>query len=577
MKIGMLQFNPIVGDCEGNARKIRDGYKKLCAQGAELVVGPELAIIGYPPKDLLYRPDVVQRQLRALQDLQDFIDEVPLIIGIAEENDVAGKPYLNTAKFIQDRSISKSYIKQLLPNYDVFDEQRYFEPGPHKPCIILHGGKRIGLLICEDAWGGTENPNGNKLYDIDPVDDLAAVSPDVVVIINASPYYWGKGNARFSLISDIVNCVNCPVVYVNQVGGNDELIFDGRSFALNGNGVYLGGVGPNVEGTAIIDTEGDGTDVEGDYPFDDGGAVGDNTEGSLADLYEALVLGTRDYLAKVGRTKVVIGESGGIDSALTTCIAVEAVGAKNVTAITMPGPFSSGGSVSHSEELCRNLGVRLETIPIGKLYDTVGDAVGPVIGWNLPAEFGKDVTEENVQARLRGLILMLYSNRTGALVLSTGNKSELAVGYCTLYGDMVGGLAVISDVPKTVVFQLARYVNRRAGKEIIPQIIIDKPPSAELRPDQKDQDSLPDYGTLDKIIHRYVEEGQSEEGIIDDSNLPEGDVRRVIKMIDGNEYKRQQAARGLKVTTKAFGSGRRLPIATKPAVFPEEAVELKPF
>jgi NAD+ synthetase len=516
------------------------------------VVGSELAIFGYPPLDLLDSKSKVDEQLYVFDKLRRQIGDVGLIIGVAERNFSTGKPLFNNALFIQNREVVGRRSKELLPTYDVFDERRYFQPGPRKPSVVSYLGKRIAILNCEDAWSDTENSTGSLLYDTDPVEDAFLSKPDILVVINASPYYWGKGSLRFKLFSKVAKRVGCSVIYVNQVGGNDNLIFDGRSFGVWETGRCRFAAPAFEECEAILNACIPGSLQ---YDFD---------EGDLRHLYKALVLGVRDYARKTGFKKVVIGESGGIDSALTTCIAVDAVGKENVTAIGMPSPFSSGGSVKDAQQLCFNLGVRFEIIPIGGIYEAFGAAVNPVIGWRKPEDFGKDVTEENVQARMRGMILMAYSNRTGALVLSTGNKSELAVGYCTLYGDMVGGLAVISDVPKTLVYSLAHYVNR--DSEIIPRAIIGKAPSAELRPDQKDQDSLPSYDVLDKILHLYVEVGMGEREIIAAGGIPEVDVKSVLQKVVRNEYKRMQAAPGLKVTTKAFGSGRRIPIAAKPLV-----------
>lgn len=552
MKIGILQQNYVVGDCAGNARRILEGYQALCTQGAELVVGSELSIFGYPPKDLLDHKSNVNEQLAQFDFIRRQVGEVGLIVGLAEWNPGEGKSLFNQAVLLHKGMVVGRKSKELLPDYDVFDERRYFQPGPRQPKTVLYRGKRIGLIVCEDAWGKeTENLKGNKLYPSSPVSDMVPANADILVIINASPYYWGKGTVRHELVSNIARKVGCPVVYVNQVGGNDELVFDGRSFVVNANGICVGSSMAFTEDVSVFDTE---SCIGHAYPFD---------RGIYGDLYRALVLGTRDYLLKTGYTKVVIGESGGIDSTLVTCIAVDAVGAENVTAIGMPSEFSSEGSVDDSRVLCQNLGVRFEVIPIGSLYDTFGLAIEPVIGWKKPEDFGNDVTEENVQARLRGAILMAYSNRNEAMVLSTGNKSELAVGYCTLYGDMVGGLAVISDVPKTHVYGLAEYINALRGKEIIPLSIINKAPSAELRPEQKDQDSLPDYDTLDSILRLHLEEGCDAREITK-KGLPQADVESVLSKVSRNEYKRRQAALGLKVTTKAFGSGRRYPIATKP-------------
>jgi len=552
MKIGILQQNYIVGDCVGNTRLILEGYKKLCSEGAELVVGSELAILGYPPKDLLESDSKLDEEQNQLWNIIAEVGNVGLIVGVTAPNIHDGKPLFNQAVLIRDWEEVAARHKELLPTYDVFDESRYFKSGSNRPCIVKYNGKRIGILICEDIWNGTEDPTGRKLYSSDPVQEMVERAPDIVIVINASPYYWGKGKVRYELVSEIAQRLECPVVYVNQVGGNDDLIFDGRSFAVNAEGRCIGAAKPFEEAEMIFDTE------AGMIP---GLALLMDDHQVIDELYNALVLGVRDYLRKTGFTKVVIGESGGIDSALTTCIAVDAVGANNVTAIGMPSDFSSEGSVRDSKKLCDNLGVKFEIIPIGDLYDTFGDAVGPVIGWRDPKDFDKDVTEENVQARLRGAILMAYSNRNKSLVLSTGNKSELAVGYCTLYGDMVGGLSVISDVPKTLVYDLADYRNRNG--EVIPRQIIEKAPSAELRPEQKDQDSLPPYEVLDAILHFYVEEGLGQEVVIQQGFGAET-VAWVISKVDANEYKRRQSAPGLKVTAKAFGSGRRIPIAIKP-------------
>jgi NAD+ synthetase len=551
MKIGILQQNYIVGDCAGNAAKIRAGYRRLCEQGAELVVTSELALLGYPPKDLLNYKAKVDKQLRVFRELASEIDDVPLILGLAQWNEGPGKPLYNNAVFVQHKIIFGTRSKELLPTYDVFDESRYFQPGPRRACIVPYLGKRIGLLVCEDIWGGTENPVKKPLYASDPVDDMAKANPDLLIVINASPYCWGKGDMRFHLVARAAGRVKCPVVYVGQTGANDELIFDGRSFAVNQYGSCFAALPPFLEAECVFGTE---NQAPVRYPFDV------EREG---DLYGALVLGVRDYLAKTGYEKVVIAESGGIDSALTTCIAVDAIGARNVTAIGMPSAFSSAGSVDDAAELCRNLGVEYRVVPIGPVYDAFGGTVKDLIGWHPAEAFGKDVTEENVQARIRGQIVMAYSNRNNALVLSTGNKSELAVGFCTLYGDMAGGLAVIADLPKTLVYRLARYRNTKRGRAI-PPAIIEKPPSAELRPGQKDLDSLPPYEILDPILHHYVDEELDPADIVKQGFDPET-VQWVVTKIDRNEYKRRQAATCLKVTSKAFGFGRRLPIATRPA------------
>ena len=552
MRIGILQQNYFVGDCVGNAAKILEGYRKLCSQGVELVVTSELAILGYPPKDLLNRKAKVNEQLRVFNELREQIGDVGLILGLAEWNEGDGKPLFNNGVFVQNRKVIGRKSKELLPTYDVFDESRYFEPGPRRACVVPYRGKRIGLIVCEDSWQKKSgNSRGHNLYITDPVNDVVLANPDFLVIINASPYFWCKGDVRFDLVSDIAKRLGHPVIYVNQVGGNDELIFDGRSLAVNHDGLCTNAFRSFVEDEIVFDTE--------DKP----GAVYSPDTNRDGDLHEALVIGVRDYLKKTGYTKVVIGESGGIDSALTTCIAVDAIGAENVTAIGMPSPFSSPGSIADSMDLCRRLGIKFHVVPIKDVYKTFGDTVQPFIGWHGAEAFGNDVTEENVQARIRGMILMAYSNRKGTLVLSTGNKSELAVGYCTLYGDMVGGLGVISDLPKTLVYRLANYVNKRSYlRPVIPATIMGKAPSAELRPGQKDQDSLPPYHVLDAILHWYVEEDLDTEEIVG-KGFERPTVEWVANKVDRNEYKRRQGAIGLKVTTKAFGSGRRIPIAMK--------------
>lgn len=551
MKIGILQHDYVVGDCVGNGRKIIEGYERLRGRGADLVVGTELAILGYPPRDLLNHRAKLREQGRVLfEEIAPRVGDVPLVLGFVDNNPSSGKSLLNKAVFIRNKHIREEKIKELLPEYDVFDERRYFEPGPHKPCIVPYMGKRIALLICEDIWGGT-TASGHDLYETNPVENIVGENPDVLVIINASPYQWGKGDMRIKLVREVAKKVLCPVVYVNPVGGNDELIFDGRSFGVKADGTCFGAARSFVEEELLFDTE---SEVPAEYPFDDN---------DLGELYNALVLGVRDYCAKTGYEKAVIAESGGIDSALVTCIARDALGAENVIAIGMPSDFSSAGSVDHARALCQNLDIEFRVVPIKNLYREFGNAVSNLMGWESNGyAFGKDVTEENVQARLRGAIIMAYSNRYNAMVLSTGNKSELAVGYCTLYGDMVGGLAVIGDILKTFVYGLARHINASRG-EVIPWEIINKAPSAELRPGQKDQDSLPPYDVLDAILLSYVDKESDPMDMVT-LRIDPAIVKRVIAMVDNAEYKRRQAAPCLRVTGKAFGPGRRLPIAIKP-------------
>lgn len=554
----MLQLNFLVGDFVGNTNKIIAGYKKAVAMGAELVVSTELALFGYPPKDMLLYKSFLDAQNRELEVLKKEIGNIGLIVGIAEINTGDGKPLFNSAVLIKNGKIEIVQRKSLLPTYDVFDESRYFEPGKNLTEIfdIPSSGffnDCVTILVCEDIWGGNENNQSRKLYQWDPVMELNGLDVNTLIVINGSPYYWGKGDVRFNLVSGISKKLHCNVVYVNQVGGNDDLVFDGRSFAVNENGECIAVAQPFVEEILIVDTDSSKT-VE--YPSD-----GQNLKDSesIKNLYQALVLGTHDYVRKNGFEKVVIGLSGGIDSALTACIAVDALGKENVLGVTMPSPFSSQGSVDDSLALAENLGIQIITIPIHDIFRGYGQTLQPIFeGKQL------DVTEENIQARIRGNILMALSNKFGYLVLSTGNKSELSVGYCTLYGDMAGGYAVISDQWKTQVYELAKFINREDAQYTIPRNTLEKPPSAELRPDQKDVDSLPPYEILDPILRQYIEEQKG----IDEIAIPEMPggkeiVRKVIDMVNRAEHKRVQMPLGIKTSPKAFGSGRRWPIAAK--------------
>lgn len=548
MRVGMLQQNYVVGDIKGNTRKIIDGYKEAVRRGAELVVGSELAIFGYPPKDLLENTELIYRQFHALDEIMSVVHDVGLILGIAELNDSEGKLLFNRVVLISNGAVTEQRSKALLPTYDVFDEARYFAPGTDRASVFQYGGLRIGMLVCEDIWSGTENPFGDRLYAVDPIKEMTEAVPNLLVVVNGSPYYWGKGNARLELVSEIAQKLQCSVVYVNQVGGNDDLVFDGRSFATDKDGRCIASARSFEEDLVVFDTK---SESEAAYPFD---------KDDVGELRRALVLAIRDYFAKTGHKKAILGLSGGIDSAVTAALAVEALGRENVVGIGMPSGFSSEGSLTDAKKLAENLGIAFKIIPISNLYDAFGVTVKDVVGWQEPGVNPNDVTEENVQARLRGSILMAYSNRNGALVLSTGNKSELAVGYCTLYGDMAGGFAAISDVPKMLVYELAKNINRE--REVIPQASITKAPSAELRLNQKDADSLPPYPILDRILHLYVEEQRGFEEMVA-GGLDPDTVRWVIRKVSGNEYKRRQAAPGPKVTNLAFGSGRRYPIASR--------------
>ena len=539
MKIGLAQLNPTVGDLDGNYRKIADAYHALVAQGAELVLTPELAVTGYPPQDLVFKSQFVPLTLKAIESLHREIGSVPLITGYVDYNEGTGRPFRNAAAVLQKGQPIQKIFKSLLPTYDVFDEDRYFQPAEQVAPVII-AGCRIGLTVCEDIW--TEKYLPRRLYDFDPVGELVRAGAEMIINISASPFCSGKPQRRYEMLSALAATHRLPLLYCNAVGGNDQLVFDGNSLALSADGGLLAQLPAFGEALQIVDTDG---------PC----LTSFQRESDAGELFAALSLGLRDYLKKCGFKAVVLGLSGGIDSAVTACIAVDALGAENVLGVAMPTQFSSKGSVEDAVSLARNLGIRCPIIPIQSPFEAFRELfAGPFAG--LP----EDTTEENMQPRLRGMVLMALSNKFGHLVLSTGNKSELAVGYCTLYGDMAGGLAVISDVPKTEVYALARHINRE--REIIPHSTIEKPPSAELKPDQTDQDTLPPYDLLDRILQLYVEENLTARDIIA-QGFDEKIVRWVARKVDLNEYKREQAAPGLKVTSRAFGMGRRMPIAQR--------------
>ena len=546
MKIALGQINTTVGDLTGNVDRMVTAARRASGLGADLIAFPELSITGYPPRDLVEKGSFVERSEGELQRLARETADLPiaLICGyVGKAQDSAGKRATNSAAILQRGQAVFRQTKMLLPTYDVFDEARYFVPG-ESPRLTTLGGRNLALTICEDAWNDKQYWE-RRLYRRDPVDELARAGAEVLISINASPYHMGKRALRREIFAATARHHGLPLVYVNQVGGNDSLVFDGSSFAMDATGNVTAAAASFAEDLIVWDTETAAGDCRESFP--------DECEA----VYEALALGTRDYIRKCGFERVLIGLSGGIDSSLTAAIAVDAVGRENVVGVAMPGPFSSEGSVTDARALAQNLGIRFETTPITSVYDAFLGVLDPVFG-GAP----RDVTEENLQARLRGVTLMALSNKWGALVLTTGNKSELAVGYCTLYGDMCGGLAVISDVPKTMVYSLSRVANHRHANAI-PESVFEKPPSAELRPNQKDSDSLPDYGVLDRILRAYIEENQTPGRIASEQELPLDLVRGVITKVDRNEYKRQQAAPGLKVTTKAFGIGRRFPIAQK--------------
>jgi NAD+ synthetase len=540
MKIGIAQINGVIGDFPGNAKRLLQAYRECLEQGAELVVTPELSLCGYPPRDLVFKSQFVPKCLQALDYLAGETKEVPLLVGYVDhyESDRPGKPFRNAAAFLHRGEIVAKVWKTLLPTYDVFDERRYFEPGESCEPVIWRG-MRLGITICEDIW--TEGYLQRPLYDRDPVEELRARGIDVLLNLSASPFQLGKPAVRRSMMAEVARTAGVPVVYANASGGQDQLVFDGHSLVAAADGRIARQLPGFTEACATVDL---GALPPGEEPL--------SRAEDAAQLYDALVLGLRDYVTKCGFRSVCLGLSGGIDSALTAVLAAEALGAKNVHGLTMPSPYSSGGSVDDSVALARHLGIRCDTVPIAAAFASVKESLAPLF-----AGTREDVTEENMQARIRGLYLMALSNKFGHLLLTTGNKSELAVGYCTIYGDMCGGLAVISDLPKTRVYELSRWINRE--REVIPWSTIDKPPSAELRPDQKDQDTLPPYEILDGILELYVERQLSAEEIAAagyDENL----VRWVQRRVDLNEWKRQQAAPGLKVTSTAFGMGRRMPI-----------------
>ena len=540
MRVGIAQVNGVVGDFPGNAKRILAAYRECLEKGAELVVTPEMSLVGYPPRDLVFKSQFVPKCLQALDYLADETKAVPMLIGYVDFHEgKIGKPFRNAAAWLEAGEIRGKFWKTLLPTYDVFDERRYFEPGERCEPFVWNG-KRIGVTICEDIW--TEDYLQRPYYDRDPAEELSAAGVDLLVNLSASPYHLGKPENRRRMLGDVAREANVPVVYCNSVGGNDQLVFDGHSMVVDPSGDVIAQLGGFSEECRVVDVFG-------------GGEVEVLRTGDEEQLYDALVLGLRDYARKCGFSTVCLGLSGGIDSALTAVIAADALGPENVRGLTMPSPYSSRGSVEDSFSLAEKIGIRCDEVSITAAFDAVKASMAPVFEGK-----AEDVTEENMQARLRGLFLMALSNKDNHLLLTTGNKSELAVGYCTIYGDMCGGLAAISDLPKTKVFEVAKWVNRNG--ERIPWNTITKPPSAELRPDQKDQDTLPEYDVLDAILELYVEQHLGAEEIIG-RGFEETMVRWIQRRVDLNEWKRQQAAPGIRVTTKAFGMGRRMPIVQR--------------
>lgn len=555
MKIAMAQINPVIADIDGNREMIISYMDRARSIGADLVVFPEMATMGYPPMDLLESRKLVTDNMASIEEIARNARGITAVCGFVDPDRDNPQLLYNAAAFMRDGRIEACHRKTLLPTYDVFDETRYFSRGSEQTIVTL-GDRRLGITVCEDIWNDLEPGDGGhaadyyvkhhyrRPYDIDPVRVLAENRADIIINISASPFTRGKNRFKRMMLSEIARRHSLTVVYVNQVGGNDSLVFDGNSVIFGPDGSVRGKALPFEEDLALVDL--------GEVPAAPapGGDMDD-----LEEIRRALILGLRDYVHKCGFRNVVIGLSGGIDSALTAALAAEALGAEHVTGVTMPSVYSSAGSVDDSRTLAGNLGIRFETIPIRGIFDRYRDDL-TVVFTGRP----EDVTEENLQARIRGNLLMAISNKEGSLVLSTGNKSELAMGYCTLYGDMSGGLALISDLPKTLVYELARRIN--AEREIIPAASIDKPPSAELRENQKDQDTLPPYDVLDRILELYIEERRSA-GEIAACGFPEDLVRGILRTVNINEYKRRQAAPGIKVTAKAFGIGRRIPIAQR--------------
>jgi NAD+ synthase (glutamine-hydrolysing) len=555
MRIALAQINPTVGDIAGNTRLILQFVERAKAASAELVVFPELSVTGYPPKDLLLKSQFVEDNLSAVELIAQQVRGIDVVVGYVERNtDPVGRSLHNAVAHLRDGQIASRHFKTLLPTYDVFDESRYFEPGPVTATgnLFKIDGVTIGQSICEDLWND-EKMILRRLYHQNPIADLNAAGAEILVNASASPFVVNKHEFRLKLFAEQVRRFGKPLVYVNQVGGNDELVFDGNSVVLDASGSVIAQAKDFEEDLLVVNLSRNrdaGLRPVGHGPE---ACVTNVTES----IYKALLLGLKDYVRKCGFKSVVLGLSGGIDSALTAALAVDALGKDKVVGVAMPSRFSSEHSVNDARELAKNLGIEFHVIPIKAVHDAYELTLETAF-----AGLAADVTEENIQARIRGALLMAFSNKFNHLLLTTGNKSELAVGYCTLYGDMCGGLNVIGDVPKTTVYALSNFLNENAGREVIPRSTITKPPSAELRPNQVDQDSLPPYEILDAILHQYVEEEKGATEIID-MGFDRDVVLRVIKLIDRSEYKRRQAAPGLKVTSRAFGFGRRMPIAQR--------------
>ncbi len=545
MIIALAQINPTIGDFDGNSRRIIDAARDGKARGAALVVFSEMCVMGYPARDLLEKPAFLDAQDRAIERLRAELRDIPVLLGVVRRRGaVDGKGLYNSCILIEKGEIAAVGNKCLLPAYDVFDEDRYFEPA-EAPVLAPFKDTRLGLTICEDCWNDKDYWRSPHKYAADPVAELVADGAQLLVNLSASPYALGKQAQKEAMLGALARKHGRPLLYVNQVGGNDDLLFDGRSLAFNSQGELIARGPAFEEGVTLVDVGASRGVLDPPLPEEE-------------EIYRALVMGTRDYARKCGFKSAVLGLSGGIDSALVGAIAAEAFGPENVTGVAMPSRFNAQASLDDARDLARNLGIRFEVVAIEDLATAYKQALAPVF-----AGRREDVTEENLQARVRGVLLMALSNKFGHLLLTTGNKSELATGYCTLYGDMCGGLAGISDVYKTMIYRLARHLNaRNSARPPIPESSLTKAPTAELRFNQKDQDTLPPYDMLDGILKAAIEERRGAEEIVALGYEREV-VRKVLRMIDVNEYKRRQAAPGLKITSKAFGTGRRMPIAQR--------------
>ena len=543
MKLALLQLNPTVGALEENAHGIIEAARAAERRGAELAVTTELAVAGYLPRDLLLRPTFIEACWQAVQKISEALSgSIPVLVGVPLRNTrPVGRPLFNAAVLLHKGEVRGKFYKTLMPSYDVFDEDRYFEPGTD-PQVLELAGHRLGVSICEDMWNDRdfwERPR----YHVDPIESLAKAGVEAILNLSSSPFTVGKQRLRERMLGAMAQKHKLPILYCNQVGGNDDLVFDGRSLAIDAQGQIRARGKAFEEDILIVDLPASGSVQEGDA-----------TEPE-EEVWRALVLGTRDYVRKCGFQKALLGLSGGIDSAITAAIAAEAIGPQNVTGVLMPSPYSSPGSITDAQAVAANLGIATHTVAIRDMMESFDRQLRPVFG-DRPA----DVTEENIQSRIRGVVMMALSNKFGGLLLTTGNKSEMAVGYCTLYGDMNGGLAVIADVPKTMIYRISRWLNRNGI--IIPEASITKAPSAELRPNQMDQDSLPEYDLLDAILEKHIVQHKSQEEIIADG-LPAEAVKKVVSLVRIAEFKRKQAAPGIKVTDRAFGTGWRMPIARR--------------